>query len=312
MRRVGNFIGEHARRLVLVGVACSLVLAVALQWNAIRSFDWRLSWLPFLGAVCLFSLGPLAGGTSFWLILRDLAPTARFGTSLWVWERSFAARYIPSGAMTVAVRMVERDRLGASKAQMMSATAYEQIVAAAAAAAVSLLAYAVAGQRPPLVAIVVLGAVLAVAGVAQPVVSWWLRRRHSVSVLVRPRVVAGALALCACGWLVAGGAAWVFVDSLAAAETPAFAFLLGAYSFAWLVGFVVPFAPSGLGVREATLIALLTPSLEVGPATALTVGLRLANVAGDFLAIGLIEAVRSFAGRWRRASRERLVGWETP
>jgi uncharacterized membrane protein YbhN (UPF0104 family) len=299
------------RRLVLVGVACSLALAVALQWDAIWSFDWRLSWLPFLGAVSLFSLGPLAGGTSFWLVLRDLSPAARFGTALWVWERSFAARYIPSGAMTVAVRMVERERLGASRAQMMSATAYEQVVAAAAAAVVSLLAFAVAGEKPPVAAIVVLGVVVVLAGIGQPAARWWLRRHELASVVVRTRVLAAALVLCACSWLVAGAAAWVFVDSLAAAETPAFAFLLGAYTFAWLIGFVVPFAPSGLGVREATLIALLAPSLGVGPATALTVGLRLANVAGDFLAIGSVEVARWLAARWRRSSRARIVGWET-
>ena len=75
------------------------------------------------------------GRDSFWIVLRDLAPARGSATSLWVWERSFAARYMPSGAMTVAVRMVERERLGASRAQMLSATAYEQLVAAAAAAA---------------------------------------------------------------------------------------------------------------------------------------------------------------------------------
>jgi uncharacterized membrane protein YbhN (UPF0104 family) len=302
----------HARRIVLVGIACSLALAVGLQWNAIESFDWRLAWLPFIGAVALFSLGPLAGGTSFWLILSDLSPAARFGTALWVWERSFAARYIPGGAMTVAVRMVERERLSASRAQMMSATAYEQLVATAAAAAVSLVAFWIAGEKPPLAALVVLGVVLAAAGVAQPAASWWVRRRRASSVLVRSRVLAGALVLCASSWLVAGAAAWVFVDSLSAETTPAFAFLLGAYTFAWLIGFVVPFAPSGLGVREATLVALLAPSLGAAPATALAVGLRLANVAGDFLAIGTIEAVRWASGRWARSSRTGLVGWGTP
>lgn len=34
-------------------------------------------------------------------------------------------------------------------------------------------------------------------------------------------------------------------------------FLLGAFSFAWLLGFIVPGAPGGLGVFEATAIALL-------------------------------------------------------
>ena len=270
MRRIARFVTAHSRELLLVGIASSLTLAVVLQWNAIETFDWRLSWLPFLAAVCLLSLGPLAGGTSFWLILRDLAPTARFAVSIWVWARSFAARYIPSGAMTVAVRVLERERLGASRAQIFSATAYEQLVAVAAAAAVSLAAFAAAGRKPPVIAIVVLVAVLVITAPAQPVVRWWGRRRQAgvqppESVLLRNRVLLSATLLCACSWLVAGVAAWIFVTSVTAGPAPAFAYLLGAYTFAWLVGFLVPFAPSGLGVREATLIALLAPVLGAAP-----------------------------------------------
>lgn len=300
MRHLRRLVADHGRRVVVACIASSLVVAVVLQWHAIETFDWRLSWLPFIGAVCLFSLGPLAGGTSFWLILRDLSPTARFGTSIWVWERSFAARYIPSGALTVAVRMVERERLGASSGQMLSATAYEHVVAVAVAAAVSLAAFAGAGRKPPLVAVVVLFCVLAVAVPAQPVARWWERRRRAAgvlahSVLPRAGVLLSATVLSACSWLVAGAAAWVFVTSVSAGATPSFGYLLGAYTFAWLVGFIVPFAPSGLGVREATLIALLAPVLGAAPATALTVGLRLANLVGDFLAIGAVEAVRVFS-----------------
>ena len=131
---------------------------------------------------------------------------------------------------------------------------------------------------------------------------WWGRRRQaaawlSESVPLRTRILLAATLLCACTWLVAGVAAWIFVTSVTDGPTPGFSYLLGAYTFAWLVGFVVPFAPSGLGVREATLIALVAPVVGVAPATALTVGLRLANVAGDFLAIGAVEAVRLFLNR---------------
>ena len=316
MRRLRGLIAGHGRRLVVVGVASSLVIAVVLQWHAIETFDWRLSWLPFIGAVCLFSLGPLAGGTSFWLILRDLSPTARFGTSIWVWERSFAARYVPSGALTVAVRMVERERLGASRGQMLSATAYEHVVAVAAAAAVSLAAFAAAGRKPPLAAVVVLLCVLAVAVPAQPVARWWGRRRPAGrvahSVLPRTGVLLSATVLSACSWLVAGVAAWVFVTSVSAGAAPSFGYLLGAYTFAWLVGFIVPFAPSGLGVREATLIALLAPVVGAAPATALTVGLRLANLAGDFLAIGAVEAVRVLSRCRGGSGNANHVAAETP
>jgi uncharacterized membrane protein YbhN (UPF0104 family) len=114
-------------------------------------------------------------------------------------------------------------------------------------------------------------------------------------VVVRSRVLFGAALLCAGSWLVAGLAAWIFVASLSD-EPIGFAFLLGAYTFAWLIGFVIPFAPSGLGAREATLVAMLAPEVGVGAATALAVALRLANLAADFLAIGIVEAARLLAG----------------
>lgn len=318
MSRWAQLLRGRMRGVVLLGIGASMALAVALQWSSIQTFEWRISWLPFAAAVCLFAVGPIAGGVSFWIVLRDLAPSARLGPSLWVWGRSFAARYIPTGALTVAVRMLERERLGASRGAMLSATAFEQLVAAAGAAAVSLAALAVSGRRPPLVAVAVLAAVLVLAVVARPAAGWWGRRRArsgaagaSVAV-VGTRPLVAALVLCSCGWLVAGAAAWVFVGALTAGPAPGFLFLLGAYTFAWLVGFVVPIAPSGLGVREATMIALLAPVLGAAPATALTVGLRLANVAGDFLAIGAIEGARLGARRWHRARRARVVVWEIP
>jgi len=310
MRRLAQPLRGRARALVLAGIVASLAFAVALQWNAIREFDWRLSWAPFVLTVCLFAVGPLVGGVSFWILLRDLAPRARLGASLWIWERSFAARYVPSGALTVAVRLVERDRLGATRGQMLSATAFEQLVAVAGAAAVSLAAFAMSGRRPPVVAVAVLLGVLALAGAARPVAGWWERSRSSELALVGTLALSCALALCVLGWLVAGGAAWVFVGGLTSGPTPGFTFLLGAYTFAWLVGFVVPFAPSGLGVREATLVALLAPVVGAAPATALTVGLRLANIAGDFLAIGLVEGARLVARRLRRARNAHAVAWE--
>ena len=316
MNRFTQRLGGHTRRALQIGIALSLVLALAFQWQAIETFDWRLSWLPFVGAVCLFSIGPVAGGTSFWLILRDLTPSARLCASLGVWGRSFAARYVPSGALLVAVRMSERGRLGASSAQIWSATAYEQLVAAAAGAAVSLAAFVAAGRKPPIAALAILVGVLVVTVAAQPVARRWLRRRnsgpdHARSVLLGSHVFATALALCACGWLVAGAAAWVFVSALTSGPTPGFLFLLGAYTLAWLVGFVVPIVPSGLGVREATLIALLAPVFGAAGATALAVGLRLANVGGDLLAIGAMETAQRCARRWGRPNSATTIAVET-
>jgi uncharacterized membrane protein YbhN (UPF0104 family) len=91
------------------------------------------------------------------------------------------------------------------------------------------------------------------------------------------------------GWIVAGAAAWILVDAVSP-STPELAFLTGAYALAWLTGFVVPFAPSGLGVREATLAGLLAPQFGLGPATTIAVALRFSNIVGDLLVVAAVEA----------------------
>ena len=47
------------------------------------------------------------------------------------------------------------------------------------------------------------------------------------------------------------------------------------------------FAPAGAGVREVVLVALLSPVLGVGAATAVALVSRVLTTAGDLLAAGL-------------------------
>ena len=55
---------------------------------------------------------------------------------------------------------------------------------------------------------------------------------------------------------------------------------------AWLLGFVVPGAPAGLGVREAVLIAMLSGVASEPDAVLATLIFRFVNVAGDLLFFG--------------------------
>lgn len=54
------------------------------------------------------------------------------------------------------------------------------------------------------------------------------------------------------------------------------------YSLAYLAGVLVPFAPAGFGVREATMISLLAPNLGVASATTVALLLRVIHMIGDF------------------------------
>jgi glycosyltransferase 2 family protein len=64
---------------------------------------------------------------------------------------------------------------------------------------------------------------------------------------------------------------------------------------AWVVGFVVPGASAGVGVREAAVILLLSPAVGAANAAAIATLYRIVTAGGDALLAGLGELVRRLA-----------------
>jgi hypothetical protein len=64
--------------------------------------------------------------------------------------------------------------------------------------------------------------------------------------------------------------------------------LLSTFSFAWLVGFVVPGAPGGVGVFETTAIALLQPSFKPGLLLSVVALYRLISVIAEVMGVGFV------------------------
>jgi hypothetical protein len=63
--------------------------------------------------------------------------------------------------------------------------------------------------------------------------------------------------------------------------------LLGAFSFAWLLGLVIPGAPGGLGVFEATALTLLTPTFSAAIVLGAVALYRLNSTLAEVFGAGL-------------------------
>ncbi len=59
---------------------------------------------------------------------------------------------------------------------------------------------------------------------------------------------------------------------------------IGAFAIAWMAGFLAPGLPAGIGVREAVLVAILTPTSGAGAAVIVATLHRLSTVFGDLVA----------------------------
>ena len=289
------------RPIAVVAASLGLGLALWSQRSAVTAVDWTVHWPGLVGSVLLFALAAFGGCLAFWFVLHAMTGTSPLGETVHVWVRSFIARYVPSGALTIAVRVRARRSLGATQGQVWSASAYEQLASALAGATVAVAAFTLAGRRPPAAALAILavGVGLALLFRRRLAARWLSRLRgesapgadeRRVPVFADATTVIVATLFDLLGWLVAGGAVWLVVDSILPGQvsTP---FLVGAYAFSWLLGFVALPVPSGFGVREATFVALLAPEVGVGAATVLALAVRLADTLGELVLFVGAEAV---------------------
>lgn len=106
--------------------------------------------------------------------------------------------------------------------------------------------------------------------------------------------IVGVLALYVLCWIFHGASLWVLSPEIMAPFVNQPLVLIGIVASAWLVGFIVPGAPGGLGVREAALVLLLAPIIGESYAVALALMQRLVSSLGDLLAFaaGLTIAKR--------------------
>ena len=299
MSRLPRWVWRNFRGVAVVLSAAGVAAALWSDRAALSAFPWRLSWPLFVLAISLFCIGPLAGATSFWLIARDLTRTATYAATLRLWMRGFLARYVPFGAVTLAVRLRGRGRIDASRSQMLSSTAHEQIAAVLGGALAATLGLSLSGEMiaalPAAIGVLALGCVIAAPRVGRQLQRVPRLGRFRAEPVSRRSLAHAGVAVSA-GWAASGTAVWVLFNAVSS-DAPTLQLAAGAYALAWLIGFIVPFAPSGLGVREALFVGIMAPHFGVGPAAALAVVARFSNVVGDLIAAAGVEGATAALGR---------------
>jgi hypothetical protein len=245
--------------------------------------DWgTLAGLAGLAAIYALSLFLLAFA---WVLLipRDGAvPTAR--VLIRVYGVTSIAKYLPGNVFHFAGRQIVGGRLGLSQAAMARATAVESLLSVAMALGVAVLIAVVGSRADALLAsrrgfVVLL--IIALVAVSLLLASRRLSVGGGVPAL-DPQVVLFASSCAAAFFAISAGIA-VGADALLQPMAGPSAAIGAAYLLAWTIGYVVPGAPGGVGVREATLLVLLASTIAAPNILALALATRFITTLGDAL-----------------------------
>jgi uncharacterized membrane protein YbhN (UPF0104 family) len=244
---------------------------------------------------CLFVVG-------WQWILRTLSVHVSYDVALQAEMASMLAKYVPGGVWTPAARIVWLRKTGvrAPTPLLVSSILLEAGLSAFAGVVVFLVGLAmIGGADAPLLPLTLFGAV--VAALLHPRVFRWIAARvfrpfGGIELPPLPhRVLLGLTFFYACSWVV-GGAAFLFLVRAVGGDAGAesVVFLGGTAAVGAIVAVLSVVAPSGLGVREASMYGLVLAIASSGVAFGAVVLNR--------VAITLVEAALLLVGGllWRR------------
>jgi glycosyltransferase 2 family protein len=271
-----------------------LILAVAVwylqaNWDEIRGYAVALGWMPVLVALAMVTIGRLQLAAISVSALHLVGSGIRLGLSFWINAMSQLGKYLPGSVWHLVGRVAIYRQHGVPTPRGSAVLVVENLVLLGSALCVGVgLAFdavvsAVFGESLR----VGTPAVRNLAGVLLGLGAWWLVVWGLAPSLLRKLSLEGEFdrgrifVLGATIWLSFGIAFWMLLP----AEQRALDLLpvaAGAFALAWTVGNLAPFAPAGIGVREAVLVALLGPAVGVPVAIGAAASSRIVWTIGEF------------------------------
>jgi glycosyltransferase 2 family protein len=282
LARISRFASEHRRLFVVVQLILLVLFFGSVGWGLRGSFgsaahDLDHANLVYFGLGCaVLALYYLAFVLGWMCILNEWGVRLSYPVALRAEMVSMLAKYVPGGIWTPAARVVAARRAGVTDAALVtSSMLLEAGLSAVAGVLVFVLSLAfVDDVNAPLAPLVVFGVVVAVLvqpRVFRPLAGKLLRRFGYTRELpdLRTRTLFLLLCFYAATWVLGGLALWLIVRSVGASpEIATVVFLGGTAAVGAIVAVLFVFAPSGLGVREASmyglLLAVATPGQALG------------------------------------------------
>jgi len=274
---LGATFAEHATTKRVRAVA-QLLLIAALAFAAFRvRAIWHgshielatVDWGALVGSFLLFTAGTAAGGLIWLVILNALGVQTESRWAI-LFFKAQLGKYIPGSVWQYAGRAAGARAYGIPIRPVAVSLPIE--FAASAIAAGSTVGLLLGWWGAFIIAAVFTALILGVA---------LAHHRRAIVAAIR------ATFLYVPVWLILGASFWLCARGLVAVAVRDLAFYVAAFAVAWLAGLAAVYAPGGLGVREAVLIALLSSRIGAADALVVAAASRLMLIVVDVVLAGL-------------------------
>jgi glycosyltransferase 2 family protein len=291
--KVGAQIGAGLALFAIV------LLAVSRDWRNVHATLSRISaWELVLSE--LLVLAGLSASVLVWQrSLRELGSSVRVADASKIYLIGQLGKYLPGSVWAFFAQMELAHKAGAPRSRSFAASVVAVCINLVTGLALGTLVIpsVTHGEAWRYGALVALFLVL-IAGLSPPVLT------RLVDLLMRvvrrpplERSVSWNGMLVGSGWSLGSWAAyglslWVLAVGVGAPAGKSLPLCLAGVALAMTAGFVVVVAPSGIGVREAVLVAALAPVLTTSAALAVALVLRLLFTLGDLVAAAAVTPIR--------------------
>lgn len=239
--------------------------SLATQWNRVQprlshiQFGWQ--WIGAATVLVLLAYALLIEG---WRrVLGAWDSHLPFPQAARIWFLSNLGKYVPGNIWSLTAMGVMARGRGLSALAAAGSSVIMQTVSLATGTAIVMVTGAKLLGQPVLVgvSVLVLAVILLSAPRFLPPLSAWiggLIGRDILPPTVPATSIWTAAIVSTLSWLLYGLAFQLFVRGLLGASPGEISSYIAVYTAAYLLGFISPIAPAGLGVREFTLAAFMT------------------------------------------------------
>ena len=289
-------------RAVAKWVWTALILAfiavyAATRWDVVVAAWSLLTWAHAAFALAAIAVAKLCLTATMRVAARRGGITLTFWQSFRLYNLSQLAKYLPGSVWQFVSRAAMLRERGAGAREIRDSMIAEHVWVlgfAAVLGSLLVLVTAPADVRAALGSVASSDRFVVIAAVVGAVVAiaLWAFRRSLASVwrwALRLRPTPSVFAYLLVGWSLMGTSLWVIMVPFdGGGPLP---YVIGLYGVAYVAGFVVPFAPAGIGVREAVLVGGISPFVGNDVAIVVAATNRLMYLAVE-LVLGLVAVAK--------------------